>query len=222
MQQTAIRRCCISTLPAIDRLTQSLAQTTLRSPATSQGFRITTPAIVLRIFNQPRAHRIEINVSRHREQRLPLAFDQHTLEAIHPQRPAPSAPLVEPAAESFLDLFDEQGQIAKAFLDSLQPLLSQHPHTLRSQISQFIAQQPHIGTAVQDAQMLQQLRLTIRPLKALQPRLPVRHLGQQVKMITHQAIGHHLDARELRHTPDHSPQCLLLHVIKEHLPAAGP
>ena len=69
--------------------------------------------------------------------------------------------------------------------------------------------------------MLQQLGFAIRPLKALQPRLPMRHLGQQVEMIAHEAVSHHLDARELRHAPDHAPQRLFLSVIKEHLAPTG-
>ena len=69
--------------------------------------------------------------------------------------------------------------------------------------------------------MFQQLHLTIRTLKALQPCAAMRHLGEQMEMIAHEAVGHHLDTRELRHAPDHPAQRLFFHIIKEHLAAAG-
>ncbi|MBL9177816.1 MAG: hypothetical protein JNM65_07120 [Verrucomicrobiaceae bacterium] len=47
----------------------------------------------------------------------------------------------------------------------------------------------------EDAQVFEQLRLALRAFEALQPGVAVRHLGQQVEVIAHEAVGDHFETK---------------------------
>src|SRR5262249_10920711 len=117
MQDAAVGLCRPRAAPAIDWFAECLAQATLRSTTAAKGLGVTAPAVVFRVLDQSRTHGIEIDVSSHRTQCLPLALDQHALEAIHPQRALAPASFVKPAAKALLHLFNEQRKIAETLFE---------------------------------------------------------------------------------------------------------
>ena len=159
-------------------------------------------AIRLRIFHQPGAPGVQVDVSGHRVQRLAFA----------------STPFVEPAAEALLDLFHVDRQVAEALLDGFEPGQSQRFHAQSAELLQLLPQQTDEFLAVKRAQVLEEPLLTALAREALEPDLAPRHLHQRVEGVAHDAVGDEPYAGELRHFPEQAMQGLLFDIIRRRPP----
>ncbi|MBV6501795.1 MAG: hypothetical protein CJBNEKGG_04314 [Prosthecobacter sp.] len=154
-------------------------------------------------------------------QRLALSLHHDALEAVHPQRALSAAAFVEPAAEAFLDLLDEEREVAEAALDGLDFGEGEGFQAAFAQLVEVLAQEGDEGLAVEGAEVVEEAELTLGAGEALEPDVLSGDLEEGMEVVAHDAVGDETDTAELAHFPEETTEGLLFDVIEEDITAAG-
>ena len=167
--------------------------------------------VLLGVFHQSGAHRIQVDVGCHRLQRLSLIFYQHALEPLGPQRPEAIRMAVEPPAEALFELLHEHREVAHASQQRLTDMGIDAPPLF----------QPFAGQSAQESFL---------PVEFLGPfqefgigEFPRRwHPDEQMEMVGHHAIGDDLQPAEGRKRHEDLRELLPAGLVEQLLPANRP
>ena len=195
-------------VPTVDGFLHDAAEAALGVAFACDGFGVAAPGVVGGVFDEACADGVEVDVGGHGADDVDaggfgfvvfaeVGFDEHALEAVHPEGALALVALVVPAAEAFFDFFDEAGEVAEAVFEAVELLLGGGFVAEAAPFGEFGLELVDVGFAVEGAEVGEEALFAIGAVEASDPGGAMGDGGEEVKVIAHDAEGEEVDAAEV-------------------------
>ena len=210
----AIRRSDVAPVSVRFFQLHGVHQAAARARIPGGGLRISTPAVIERVLDQPRADGIQVDVGGNLQDAPPAPLDDDAGESPLPEIPLPPVAAVVPRRELLLQRLHELTEIPHPFEVALAPCLA-HLSTQPQRVLVLPDDGFHGMPGVELPAPVENFLIAGRDLR------PAGHVEQDVEMIGEHRPGDHPHAREGLHLPHHRQEHLPFVIAEQELLVDG-
>jgi hypothetical protein len=219
-------------VPTVDGFLHDAAEAALGVALACGGFGVTAPGVVGGVLDEACADGVEVDVGGHGADDVDaggfgfdlfaeVGFDEHALEAVHPEGALALVALVVPAAEAFFDFFDEAGEVAEAVFEAVEFRLDGGFVAEAAPFGEFGLELVDVGLAVEGAEVGEEALFAVGAVEAGDPGGAMGDGGEEVEVVAHDAEGEEVDAGEVCEAVEDAAEGFFFGGVEEEVAAAG-